>query len=329
MARVFSGIQPSGMMTIGNYLGALRPFVQHDAAHECVFMIADLHAMTIPQHPDVVRARTIDAYAMALACGIDPSRTIVFVQSHVLEHAFLSWILTTMTSIGELERMTQFKDKGQGQVSVGTGLFVYPVLQAADILLYDTDFVPVGDDQRQHIELTRDIAKRCNQRYGDMFVVPHGQYVDRGTRIMSLLDGRRKMSKSDVSEGAYIALLDAPDVIRRKIGRATTDSGKDIVVDWDHKPEVSNLIELFAACTGYTSADIVAQYDGSGYGPFKRDLAEAVVACVQPIQQTYADIRTSGIVQQWMDDGAQRARSIARKTVRRVTERIGLVLPDA
>ncbi|MBU6145598.1 MAG: tryptophan--tRNA ligase [Paenibacillaceae bacterium] len=328
MARVLSGIQPSGIMTIGNYLGALQPFVQRHATDECVFMIADLHALTVPQHPDVVRARTIDAVAMAVACGIDASRAIVFVQSHVMEHALLSWILTTMTTMGELERMTQYKDKGQGQVSVGTGLFVYPVLQAADILLYDTDIVPVGDDQRQHIELTRDIAKRCNQKYGDMFVVPQGQYVDRGTRIMSLVDGRRKMSKSDASEGAYIGLLDTPDVVRRKIGRATTDSGKDIVVDWEHKPEVSNLIELFAACTGQMSAHIVAQYEGVGYGAFKRDLAEAIVACVQPIQQTYARIRESGMVQQWMDDGAQRARSIARQTVRRVTERIGLVPGD-
>lgn len=325
MPRVMSGIQPSGDMTIGNYLGAIQPFVSFQEQHDCVFMIADLHAMTVAPSPELLRERIVSAYTMVIACGIDPDKTVLFVQSHVPAHTQLSWVLMTMTGMGELERMTQFKDKGQDKPSVGVGLFAYPVLQAADILLYQADFVPVGDDQRQHLELTRDVAGRFNQRYGDTFVLPEPYFAREATRTMSLVDGRKKMSKSDPQSGAYISLFDPPEVIRRKIMRATTDSGNGIFVDWTNKPEISNLLQLYAACAGQSIATLMDRYEGVGYGVFKRDLAEVVVQCVQPIQQRYADVVASGAVSEWMQTGAERANRIATTTWEQVRSRIGCV----
>lgn len=326
--RVLSGVQPSGVMTLGNYLGALRPFVALQHTHECFFMIADLHAITVPQSPAVLRTNTESLVAMALACGIDPKHTVLFLQSHVLAHTQLAWTLMTMTGTGELERMTQFKDKSQEKTSVSTGLFVYPVLQAADILLYQADLVPVGDDQRQHLELTRDIGLRFNQRFGDTFNVPQAHYAQGTTRVMSLVDGRRKMSKSDPNAGAYISLLDTPDVIHKKLKRATTDSRQRIALDWEHQPEISNLLTILAACTSETVDTVVLRYAGKGYGDFKRDVAEAIVAVVEPIQQRYHTWCTSGSIPAVLAEGALRAQTVAQATCAVAMERLGFVKPS-
>lgn len=326
--RVLSGIQPSGMMTIGNYVGAIRQFVNMQHEYDSFFMIADLHAVTVPQEPEKLREQTEMLAAIYLACGIDPKKATMFVQSHVPAHASLGWLMTTITYMGELERMTQFKDKSAGKASVGSGLFVYPSLMAADILLYDADLVPVGDDQTQHLELTRDLANRFNKRFGETFVVPEGHYTEVGTRIMSLIDASKKMSKSDPNPGAYISLLDEPNVIRKKISRATTDSGREVRYDPQEKPEISNLLEIFSAFSGLSIEDIVARFEGQGYGAFKKELAEVVVEVLEPIQERYREIRASGELQKIFRDGAERAAAVAEKTLKRAKERMGFVLPE-
>jgi tryptophanyl-tRNA synthetase len=244
----------------------------------------------------------------------------------VREHAELGWLLTTMTYMGELERMTQFKDKSSGKESVGAGLFTYPSLMAADILLYQTDLVPVGEDQKQHLELTRDLAGRFNQRYGDTFTVPQPLIPKVGARVMSLDDASKKMSKSNPNAGSYIALLDSPDVVRKKISRAVTDSGREVKFDPQNKPEVSNLIAIYSGCSGLTPQEIEARYEGLGYGPFKKDLAEQVVALLEPIQTRYQEVRASGELRRILADGAENARQVAAQTVRTVKERMGFVL---
>jgi tryptophanyl-tRNA synthetase len=326
MKRVLSGIQPSGQLTIGNYIGALRNFVKLQHTYDCFFMIVDLHAVTVPQDPAALREQTEAVAALYLAAGIDPAKAAVFLQSHVHAHAELGWLMTTLTYMGELERMTQFKDKAAGKESVGAGLFTYPSLMAADILLYNADLVPVGDDQKQHLELTRDLAGRFNSRYGEYFRLPEPYIPEIGARVMSLDDASKKMSKSNPNPGSYIAMLDEPDVIRKKISRAVTDSGREVKYDPKEKPEISNLISIYSHCADMGIAEIEAKYEGQGYGAFKKDLAEIVVAALEPIQRRYADIRSSGELHSVLRDGAERAAAIADATVRDVKQRMGFLV---
>ncbi|MGX4587360.1 tryptophan--tRNA ligase [Paenibacillus chitinolyticus] len=326
MKRVLSGIQPSGQLTLGNYIGALRNFVKLQNEHQCYFMIVDLHAVTVPQDPAALKEQTESVAALYLACGIDPAKASVFLQSTVKEHAELGWLLTTLTYIGELERMTQFKDKSAGKESVGAGLFTYPSLMAADILLYNADLVPVGEDQKQHLELTRDLAARFNHRYGDTFTIPEPFIPEVGARIMSLDDASKKMSKSNPNPGSFIAMLDEPSVIRKKLSRAVTDSGREVKFDPKNKPEVSNLMGIYSQCADMTVAEVEARYEGQGYGAFKKDLAEVVVAALEPIQQRYREIRESGELYDVLRKGAAEASELAGETIKQVKERMGFVL---
>jgi tryptophanyl-tRNA synthetase len=326
MKRILSGIQPSGKLTLGNYIGAIKNFVELQNDHQCYFMIVDLHAITVPQEPAELRENSQAVAALFLAAGIDPSRSAVFLQSHVHQHAQLGWIMTTLSYMGELERMTQFKEKSEGKDSVGAGLFTYPPLMAADILLYQADLVPVGDDQKQHIEITRDLALRFNHRFGETFTIPDPYIPKVGARIMSLDDASKKMSKSNPNPASYIALLDEPDVIRKKISRAVTDSGREVKFDPANKPEVSNLISIYAQCSGLSVAEIEARYDGQGYGPFKKDLAEQVVATLEPLQRRYREIRESGELETILKRGAEQASVAAEATLRQVKERMGFVV---
>ncbi|MFD7520647.1 MULTISPECIES: tryptophan--tRNA ligase [Paenibacillus] len=326
MKRVLSGIQPSGQLTLGNYIGALRNFVKLQNEHQCYFMIVDLHAVTVPQEPAALKEQTESVAALYLACGIDPAKASVFLQSTVKEHAELGWLLTTLTYIGELERMTQFKDKSAGKESVGAGLFTYPSLMAADILLYNADLVPVGEDQKQHLELTRDLAARFNHRYGDTFTIPEPFIPEVGARIMSLDDASKKMSKSNPNPGSFIAMLDEPSVIRKKLSRAVTDSGREVKFDPKNKPEVSNLMGIYSQCADMTVAEVEARYEGQGYGAFKKDLAEVVVAALEPIQKRYREIRESGELYDVLRKGAAEASELAGETIKQVKERMGFVL---
>ncbi|GIP24006.1 tryptophan--tRNA ligase [Paenibacillus sp. J22TS3] len=325
---VLSGIQPSGKLTLGNYIGAMQNFVQLQHEYDCNFMVVDLHAITVAQEPAALREQSESVAALFIAAGIDPSKANVYMQSHVPQHAQLGWILTTLTSMGELERMTQFKDKSSGKDSVGAGLFVYPSLMAADILLYNADLVPVGEDQKQHLELTRDLAGRFNHRYGDFFTIPEPYIPKVGARVMSLDDASSKMSKSNPNAGSYIALLDSPADIRKKISRATTDSGREVKYDPANKPEVSNLISIYSQCSGLSISEVEQRYEGQMYGPFKKDLAEVVVTKLEPIQQRYREIRESGEITEILRQGAERAEAMAAKTLAEVQERMGF-LPKA
>lgn len=325
--KVLSGIQPSGSLTLGNYIGAIKNFVKLQQEHECFFMVVDLHAITVAQDPAALRENSESVAALYLAAGIDPSIANVYLQSHVPQHAELGWILTTLTAMGELERMTQFKDKSAGKDSVGAGLFVYPSLMAADILVYNADLVPVGEDQKQHLELTRDLAGRFNHRFGDFFTVPDPYIPEVGARIMSLDDAGKKMSKSNPNAGSYIALLDPPDVIRKKISRATTDSGREVVFDPANKPEISNLMSIYAECSGLSLQQIADRYEGQMYGGFKKDLGEVLVATLEPLQQRYHEIRGSGELTAILAEGAERARIVAAQTLASVKERMGF-LPE-
>ncbi|MFD2412477.1 tryptophan--tRNA ligase [Paenibacillus rhizoplanae] len=323
--KVLSGIQPSGSLTLGNYIGAIKNFVKLQKEYECYFMVVDLHAITVAQDPAALRENSESVAALYLAAGIDPSIAHVYMQSHVPQHAELGWILTTLTAMGELERMTQFKDKSAGKESVGAGLFVYPSLMAADILVYNADLVPVGEDQKQHLELTRDLAGRFNHRFGEFFTIPEPYIPEVGARIMSLDDGTKKMSKSDPNPGSRINLLDPPDVIRKKISRATTDSGREVVFDQAGKPEISNLMSIYAECSGMSLQQIADQYEGQMYGGFKKELAEVVVALLEPIQQRYQDIRSSGMLSNILAQGAENARMNAARTLEGVKERMGFL----
>ncbi|MFM9280470.1 tryptophan--tRNA ligase [Paenibacillus jiagnxiensis] len=327
MKTVLSGIQPSGQLTLGNYIGAMKNFVKLQEDHRCYFMIVDLHAITVPQEPALLREQSAAVAALFVAAGIDPEKSAVFMQSHVPQHAELGWLLTTLTSMGELERMTQFKDKAEGKESVGAGLFVYPSLMAADILLYNADLVPVGEDQKQHLELTRDLAGRFNHRYGECFTVPEPYIPEVGARVMSLDDASKKMSKSNPNPGSYIALLDEPAVIRKKISRATTDSGSEVRYDPAAKPEVSNLMSIFSQCTGLSLAEVEKRFEGQMYGAFKKELAEAVVSVLEPLQQRYRDIRESGEMDRILARSAERARETAAVTLAAVKERMGFLMP--
>lgn len=323
MARVFSGVQPTGDIHIGNYLGALKQFVELQDQHECFFCVVDLHALTVPQDPVELRKKVIQLAGLYLAVGLDPSRVTIFVQSYVPAHSELAWLLECMTYFGELSRMTQFKDKSRGKENVSVGLFTYPDLMAADILLYDTNYVPVGADQKQHLELTRDIAQRFNNRYGETFVVPEPLIGKIGARIMSLTNPTKKMSKSEEDDMGRISLLDTPDKVKKKIMRAVTDSENRIYYDPENKPGLSNLISLMSVQTGQSVDEVVAQYEGKGYGALKKDLVDITVNTLKGIQDRYYALPEEEI-RAVLAEGAQRANTIAEKTLRRVQEKMGL-----
>ncbi|MEZ4564676.1 MAG: tryptophan--tRNA ligase [Thermomicrobiales bacterium] len=325
--KVFSGIQPSGDFHLGNYLGAIRNWASQQDQYDNVFCIVDLHAISLPTSRDGLRNNIANLANMLLASGLSPEKSIIFVQSDVREHAELCWLLSSVTQFGELRRMTQFKDKTGGkEEQVSSALFFYPVLQAADILLYDSDLVPVGADQRQHIELTRDAAARFNQRYGETFVLPAADIKESGARIMSLEDPLKKMSKSDANPNATIALTDSPDVIRRKIKRAVTDSGSEVVAGAD-KPALTNLITIYSLLSGDTTGDIEARYAGKGYGAFKTDLAEVVVTALAPIQARLAELSANPeVARAILTEGADRARVRAAAKMEQVRDAMGLGL---
>lgn len=323
VTRVFSGIKPTGPVQLGNLLGALRNWVDDQHRAESIFCVVDLHALTVPHDPVELRQATRDLAMLLLAVGIDPTVSTLFVQSEVREHTELAWILQCTASFGELRRMTQFKDKSTDAEFVSAGLFTYPALMAADIVLYDTDEVPVGDDQRQHLELTRDLAERFNSRFGDTFVVPRATVATVAARIMDLQDPTRKMSKSDDSPQGTILVLDEPDVVVRKIKRAVTDTDGDVRFDPTDKPGVSNLLAIFAACTGDTPTAVAERY--SQYGPLKADVADAVCDYLRPIQQRFAELSADpAATGQILARGAERARERASVKMEDVRRRIGL-----
>lgn len=326
MKRVFSGVQPTGNIHIGNYLGALKQFVELQEDHECIYCIVDEHAITVPQDPAKLREHVLDVAALYMAIGIDPKKSIIFVQSQVSGHAELGWVLCCNSYTGELSRMTQFKAKSGGRESVGTGLLTYPVLMAADILLYDTDIVPVGNDQKQHIELTRDIAIRINNKYGDTFVVPEGRFMKSGARIMALDDPESKMSKSAENEHSRISLLDEDSKIKKSIMRATTDSDGEIRFDPENKPGVSNLLNIYSAFSGRSVEDIIAGQSWRGYGDLKKELVEVTQTALAPIKKNYEEIRHSEELIRVLNDGAERANAIAEPVMKRVRDCFGLGL---
>ncbi len=325
--RVFSGIQPSGTSTIGNYLGAIRNWVDQQRLYDNVFCIVNLHAITVPTTRESLRANTITMANTLLAAGIDPAHSILFAQSDVPEHAELCWLLNTVTQFGELRRMTQFKDKSGGHdEAVSAALLDYPVLQAADILLYDTDLVPVGEDQKQHVELARDVAERFNGRYGDTFVLPHPDIKPAGARIMALDDPTKKMSKSATSPHSYVALTDDPATIARKIKRAVTDSGGDVRGGAD-KPALTNLLTIYSLFGGVAIPELERRYAGQGYGVFKQDLADLVVAGLGPIRERLAELDACPeIALSVLAEGGERARVQARAKMELVRDRMGLTL---
>ncbi|HEU4451299.1 MAG TPA: tryptophan--tRNA ligase [Gaiellaceae bacterium] len=325
--RVLSGIQPTGEKHLGNYVGAIRRWVEQQHEVDAFHPIVDLHAITVPQDPEDLREATLDLTALLVAAGLDPDVCTLFVQSHVPEHPRLAWVLECMTPYGELRRMPQFREKSAAQTSFSVGLMTYPVLQAADILLYHADAVPVGEDQRQHLELARDLAQRFNQRFGETLVVPEGTYGAVGAKIMDLQSPETRMSTSLGSELGTVKVLDPPDVIRRKVRSAVTDSGRDVVRGPD-KPGITNLIEIMAVASGETPAGVEARYDGAGYGQFKEDVAEAIVALLDPIRLRYGELRgRPDRLAEILAQGAEKAHAIAAETLVRVHERVGFVAP--
>lgn len=326
MKRVFSGVQPTGNIHLGNYLGALKQFVELQEDHECIYCIVDEHAITVPQDPKELRSHILDVAALYLAIGLDPKKSIVFVQSDVPAHAELSWILTCNSYTGELSRMTQFKSKSQNKESAPTGLFTYPVLMAADILLYDTDIVPVGNDQKQHIELCRDIATRINNTKKKTFVIPEGRFLKEGARIMSLDDPTQKMSKSAENIHSRISLLDEPSKIKKSIMKATTDSEGVIRFDIAEKPGISNLMTIYSVLAGKSIEQITKDYEGRGYGDFKKDLVDITVNALAPIKANFEEIRNSQELIDILKDGAERANAIAIPVLQRVKNNFGLGL---
>ena len=323
--RIFSGIQPTGTFTLGNYLGAVRNWVELQDEYDCVYSIVNMHAMTIRQEPKALRDNTISALALLMACGIDPEKSILFIQSHVRTHAELSWVLSCYTQFGELSRMTQFKDKSaKHPENINAGLFTYPVLMAADILLYQTDLVPVGIDQKQHLELARNIAQRFNGIYGNVFAIPDGYYPKLAAKVMSLSDPTKKMSKSAENVHSRISLLDEPSKIKKSIMKATTDSDGVVKFDAENKPGISNLLNIYSVLAGKSVAELETMYEGKGYGDFKKDLVEVTVAALAPIRERYEAIRNSDELLTILNDGAEKADAIAQKTMQRVRAYFGL-----
>ena len=326
MTRVFSGIKPTGPVQLGNLLGALRHWVSDQGEADTIFCVVDLHALTVPQDPAVLRARTLELAQLLLAIGIDPERSTLFVQSHVPEHAELSWMLECTAAFGELRRMTQFKDKSDDAEFVSAGLFTYPALMAADILLYDTDRVPVGDDQRQHLELARDLAIRFNHRYGDTFIVPEASIPKIGARVMDLQHPTRKMSKSDDSPQGTILVLEPLDVVAKKIKRAVTDTETEVRYDIVEKPGVSNLLSILSACTGQQPDELAVQF--TRYGDLKTACADAVVETLRPIQERFAQYSADPTgTAALLAAGAAKARSMAGPVLDRARANMGLLAP--
>jgi len=323
--KIFSGIQPTGEPHIGNYSGGFRQYAATQKQGDAYFCIVDLHAITVDHDPTELRDGTLDIAAMLFATGLDPGRSTVFVQSHVTAHAEAAWLLGAVTPYGQLGRMTQFKEKGELQALVSSALFAYPVLMAGDILLYQTDIVPIGDDQRQHLELARDVAERFNARFGDTFVVPRGVYPEVGARIMDLQDPTKKMSTTGGSEQGTVRLLDEPDLIRKKFRSAVTDSGREIRRG-DDKLGITNLIDIFSVATAKTPGEIEVDYKHAGYGQFKADVGEAVVEMVAPVRERYLELRgDEGELRRLLAAGAERAREVAAPTLAAMYERMGFV----
>ena len=326
---ILSGIKPSGELTLGSYMGAIRNWVELADEYNCFYMLADMHAVTVRQDPAELRRRTLAQLAQYIACGLDPQKNILFIQSHVPAHAELSWVLSCYTMFGELTRMTQFKDKSAKNAdNINAGLFTYPVLMAADILIYQADLVPVGEDQKQHVELTRDIAHRFNSVYGDVFTMPEPFIPKMGARIMSLQEPRNKMSKSEEATGGCVCLLDKPDDIMRCFKRAVTDSetGRCVYFDPENKPGVSNLMQIYSVCTGRSFPEIEAEFDGKGYGALKPAVGEAVVELLRPIREEAERLlKDKAYLEQVYRDGALRAAAVADRTVRKVYKKVGFV----
>ena|SRR5690625_590045 len=324
MKTIFSGIQPSGTLTLGNYLGALQQFVQLQDDYQCYFCIVDEHAITVPQDRLKLRNNIRSLAALYLASGIDPKKSTLFIQSEIPAHTQFGWMLQSISYIGELERMTQFKDKSEGKEGVSSALLTYPALMAADILLYQTDLVPVGEDQKQHLELTRDLAQRFNKRFNDIFTIPEVRIPKVGARIMSLQEPTKKMSKSDTNEKGFISMLDAPKKIEKKIKSAVTDSEGVVKFDKENKPGVSNLLTIYSSCTGEAIEAIEEKYEGKGYGDFKQGVADAVISILKPLQEKYNDLMESDELDDILDSGMEKASITANKTVRKAKKAMGL-----
>jgi tryptophanyl-tRNA synthetase len=324
--RVFSGIQPTGAKHIGNYIGAMRQYVATQDEGDAYFCIVDLHSITTEYDPQDLHDRTVDLAALLFAVGLDPDRCTLFCQSHVTAHAEAAWLLSAVTGFGQLGRMTQFKEKGESKDFVSAGLFTYPVLMAGDILLYQTDIVPIGDDQRQHLELARDVAERFNSRYGETFKVPRGVYPEVGARIMDLQEPTKKMSTTGGTAQGTVLVLDDADTIRKKFKTAVTDSGREIRYVPDEKPGVSNLIEILSVASGRAIPDIEGDYDGKGYGELKTDVGEAVVELFRPVQERYAELRADEpALRRLLQIGADKARATSAPTLHQMYERMGFV----
>jgi tryptophanyl-tRNA synthetase len=324
MKTIFSGIQPSGMITIGNYIGALKQFVALQNEYNCYFCIVDQHAITVPQDPKTLQKNIRSLAALYLAVGLDPNKATLFIQSEVPAHAQAAWMLQCISYIGELERMTQFKDKSAGKEAVSAGLLTYPPLMAADILLYSADLVPVGDDQKQHIELTRDLAERFNKKYNDIFTIPDIHLPKVGARIMSLQEPTKKMSKSDPNQKGFISMLDEPNQIEKKIKSAVTDSDGVVKFDKENKPGVSNLMSIYSIFGNISIEDLEKKYEGKGYGEFKTDLAEVIINALQPIQDRYKELIDSDELDNILDEGAEKAALVANKMLRKMEKAMGL-----
>ncbi len=321
--KIFSGIQPTGDKHLGNLIGGFRQYAATQERGEAFFCIVDLHSITVEHDPAELRRSTLDLAAMLFATGLDPDRSTVFAQSHVTAHAEAAWLLSAVTSYGQLGRMTQFKEKGTGREFISAGLFTYPVLMAGDILLYQTDIVPIGDDQRQHLELTRDIAERFNSRFGKTFVVPEGVYPDVGARIMDLQEPTKKMSTTGGTEQGTVVLLDEPDVIRRKFKTAVTDSGREVRRAED-KPGITNLIDIMSVATGETPEEVEARFADAGYGDFKEAVGEAVIALVAPVQERFHELRADEAeLRRLLAMGADKARAASAPTLEAMYERMG------
>lgn len=326
--RIFSGIKPSGEATLGNYSGGFRQYTRTQEEGEAFFCIVDLHAITVEHDPAELHRLTLHIAAMLFATGLDPDRSTVFVQSHVTAHSEAAWLLGSAASFGELRRMTQFKEKGEQQEFVSSALFVYPVLMAGDILLYQTDIVPIGDDQRQHLELTRDVAQRFNSRYGETFTIPDGVYPEVGARIMDLQDPDGKMGKTGSTEQGTVLIMDPPDTVRAKFKTAVTDSGRE-VRHTEEKAGISNLIEIMTVATGETIPEVEARFEGQGYGAFKGAVAEAVIELLEPIQRRYEEIRSDEPeLMRMLARGAEKARAASAPTLEQMYERMGFVRPQ-
>jgi tryptophanyl-tRNA synthetase len=324
--RIFSGIQPTGDKHFGNYSGGFRQYAAMQEEGEAFFCIVDLHSITTAYEPEELRESTLDLGAMLFATGLDPDRSTVFVQSHVTAHAEAAWLLSAVTSYGQLGRMTQFKDKSERQEFISAGLFSYPVLMAGDILLYQTDVVPIGDDQRQHLELARDVAERFNNRFGETFKVPEARFPETGARIMDLQEPERKMSTTDSQPQGKVLITDPPETIRKKLKSAVTDSGSDVRYDPEEKRGISNLLEIMSVATGEPIPELEARYDSGGYGRFKSDVAEAVVELLDPIRVRYGELRAdAGELERLLVQGAGKAREAAAPTLEQMYERMGFV----